>query len=436
MNLTLQSHRWNFPYVDQRPKFIIEQKIEKNVRGCPFLEASVLGRIEMKQEVDIVEVLDWPFMALKFCGFEFLARSPGITRKHKAIFYGKRLYFAFFCVNFVLGQLCQLIHLTRSYNQIESFITVLAGVVNMHGLQIKIATMWCRNLKIIQTLKRWGRIDTSKVSPECSAQIEKLLKAFRRVEMVKVVLTVSAVSFQCLLPIIRFLFFNGFWYNELPWKIWYPLDVSDETTFNITFCWTFWIFFNFGLLLFAIEMIIYGLIMTVSIHFKILTHEIVKTIALNGNLKPLVGRHCELIEIAHQLNEIFSKVFLTTLYGSSSLMCVAAYMATVSNDIFSLAKYLVFSVVVTFQILFLCHLGNLLLDSSHEIFDAILLSKWYEKNKMTRLAVRMMQMQALRPCKLKAWKFVSLNFSALLAVLSTAFSYYTLLKSLKQNSFV
>jgi 7tm Odorant receptor len=134
--------------------------------------------------------------------------------------------------------------------------------------------------------------------------------------------------------------------------------------------------------------------MTIAIQFIILSHDVGRAIAQIENLKPLIDRHCSLIKVSTQLNGIFSQAFFVNFYGSSVVICVAAVRMALSDDLVSLVKFGSFCLLILFHIISLCHLGNMLQESSQSVIDSIFYSQWYENGRKVARFTNMMQMQA------------------------------------------
>jgi 7tm Odorant receptor len=382
-------------------------------------------------KVDIFELLSLPFKVLKLCGLDYHARSRGITRKQKLIYWMKLFFFKFICFNFALCQVFQLVKLSMTFRELKVFETVLAGVIKMLIVQTGMLVIFRRKAEINKIFNRWGRIDLSRLESknEHKKRIVVLLLYYKRLHALKVVVCIVTRIVLCFGSIIKY-FIHGIWYQDLPLNAWYPFALTDRRFFNFAFCWSCWILIVDGIFLFASDMIICGLVMVLAFQLIILSHDVEKALNEDKSLKPLVVRHCELIKAVHQVNKMFSETFLITVLGSSVMICVGAYFALFSKDLQVLTKFCLLFFMVVFKISFLCHLGSVLNESSESVANVIVLSDWYQRNKDIKLFSKMIQTQALLGCELKAGKFFKLNFVTLLAILNTAYSYFSLLKAI------
>jgi hypothetical protein len=155
-------------------------------------------------KVDAVDLLSWSFTALKLCGLNFMAKSPGITRRQKSVHYIKLSYFAFMIVNFALGQILQIMYLPMAYTEdLIVFANVLAAVINMLGISIKIFSILRNRAEIWQMLKQWGQINTTILSPKSEKEVKKLLVGFKQFKTIKLSLTALTVFAYSIGPILR-----------------------------------------------------------------------------------------------------------------------------------------------------------------------------------------------------------------------------------------
>lgn len=377
----------------------------------------------------MIELLSLPLQILRLCGVNFRARSPGITRKQKLLHNLRLFYFWFTFFNFAIGQIFQFINLTKTSQDVKVFVAVLAGAVNMMGVEISILTILRHKDEINKIFDQWVCIDISRLDlkDDYKRRIVKLLKEFKHFEAVKVIASIVTRIMFCIGPIAKY-FKTGFWYQDLPWKIWFPIDLTEKVSFNVAYVWSCWMVTASGFFMFVADLMTYAVIMVLAFQLIILSHDITKAIEERKNLKTLVTRHCELIEAVAKVKEIFSEIFLIQVVGSSILISIGAYYAVFSNEPTILIKFGFLFFMVLFKVSFLCHLGNFLTESSQLVVESIVLSDWHEQSTNTKLCVKMMQTQALRGCDLTAGKFFKLDFITLQIILKAGYSYFTFLE--------
>jgi 7tm Odorant receptor len=380
-------------------------------------------------EVEIFQVILWPIKALKMCSFDFLPSPPDTTRRQKIISAAKKVYFTFVCVSCILMLFSQFINLLNSHQSFEN--SLIATGVMLYGfvVQTKLYSFLQNKKTIIKIFTLFERVDSSGLNIKTIEANNRQIGKYQKVKIFRVMAISWTTLVLCFGPIIKY-WFTGIWYHELVWKFWLPFDKYNKNYYNFVFWWMNWNIMNVSILFFATDMLIYGLVLTASIEFNNLSFDVKEALDWNGNLSPLIERHIKITQNVKQINKMFSKTFILNFLVSSYLLCASAYMISTSEDFSDFSRFASVFLAHFSQIAVLCFIGNLIESSSQEIFNAIQASKWYEDNKKVKFGALMMTMRSRKACELKAWKFVSLNFSTLMIILNTAYSYYTCLKSL------
>ncbi|XP_061714850.1 odorant receptor 4-like [Cydia pomonella] len=83
------------------------------------------------------------------------------------------------------------------------------------------------------------------------------------------------------------------------------------------------------------------------------------------------------------------------------------------------------------QIYLLCFYGDMIMTSSMEVSNAMYNSKWYTVNAKVAKHLYVVQMRAQKPSKLTAYSYADVNLKAFTKILSTAWSYFALLKTME-----
>lgn len=378
-------------------------------------------------EVSSISILKLPFKTLKLTGFDIMSYTKGKTRRESLIESAKSAYFCFYCVNLLVCHVLQTIFLFTSYEDLNVSINVLSGVINMTVLQWKLLTVWRHKTIIVEIFYTLGVTDFNLAPQKLRLKVSKVLKGFKVFEVCQfVALSLTTLSF-CLMPVVKY-FLNEVWYSDLPWDFWLPFDRFDKNYYNFVYLWINWMFINVIFLFFSLDMIIYGMIVMISVHFIILNYYIRET---PNEVSKLSERHVNLICLVHKLNDLFSPSLLLNFIGSSIVICVAAFLLASSNQMIELINYGFLLQMLMGQIFLLCYLGNLLKTSSLSLRNSIYSSNWYGKNdKKITIGLQLMLMQAQQPSQVTAWKFTALNYETFTTVLNATYSYYMLLRSI------
>ncbi|XP_072946334.1 odorant receptor 67c-like [Epargyreus clarus] len=130
------------------------------------------------------------------------------------------------------------------------------------------------------------------------------------------------------------------------------------------------------------------------------------------------------------LEMIFTKSTLFNFVSSSILICLTGFNVMAIEDSPYVMTFLSFLSSCLLQIFLLCFFGDMLMRSSMEIGDAVYKSKWYETKPTIAKNLLLVQTRSQKPCRLTASGFADVNLRAFMKILSTAWSYFALLKTM------
>ncbi|XP_035728389.1 odorant receptor Or2-like [Vespa mandarinia] len=154
--------------------------------------------------------------------------------------------------------------------------------------------------------------------------------------------------------------------------------------------------------------------------------------------KRCVEHHRTLFDYVDELERIFTTATLFQLLMSSIMLCVAGFQLFMSNGI-TRRQYLFFSHIYGcfFQLFVTTFAGNEVIIESRAVGDAAYNANWqtlsHEPYKKIKMGLMMMMLRAKRPCYITAGGFFPLSLETFMGVLSTAMSYFTLLRNLEED---
>ncbi|XP_006567985.2 odorant receptor 13a isoform X2 [Apis mellifera] len=161
--------------------------------------------------------------------------------------------------------------------------------------------------------------------------------------------------------------------------------------------------------------------------------------ALNGadpNSAAIMGdnviRHQQAIKFADTLERIINLLALGQFVISTGLICFAGFQITsMMEDKGRLMKYSTFLNSAILELFMFSFSGNGLIDESEGIGESAYNSGWIG-SRFCR-SVQIMMMRSKIPSKITAAKFYSMSLESFSAVLSTSFSYFTVLTATKNE---
>ncbi|XP_003705207.1 odorant receptor 13a [Megachile rotundata] len=145
-----------------------------------------------------------------------------------------------------------------------------------------------------------------------------------------------------------------------------------------------------------------------------------------------VLRHRRAIEYADALERIINVLALGQFMISTGLICFAGFQITsMMQDKGRLMKYSTFLNSAILELFMFSFSGNGLIDESEAVGESAYSSGWIGSRLSKSLQIMMMRSQT--PSKITAAKFYSMSLQSFSSVLSTSFSYFTVLKATKDD---
>ncbi|XP_043272510.1 odorant receptor 13a-like [Venturia canescens] len=145
-----------------------------------------------------------------------------------------------------------------------------------------------------------------------------------------------------------------------------------------------------------------------------------------------VKRHQDAIKFADTLERIINVLALGQFVISTALVCCAGFqLASMIEDKSRLMKYFSFLNSAIFELFLFSYSGNQLIDESEAIIDSAYASEWI--GGPFCLNLRILMLRATRPSKITAAKFYDMSLKSFSSVLSTSFSYFTVLQTMNEE---
>ncbi|XP_012283518.1 odorant receptor 13a-like [Orussus abietinus] len=227
------------------------------------------------------------------------------------------------------------------------------------------------------------------------------------------------------------------------------VDACETPVFEI-----FFVMETVGLLYLGISYFIFDVTLTVLnifivTEFKILQHRVEVVFQPEENpdkrylqcqeLIDCIHKQNELIWIVEKMENVFSMVILGQMLMSSLLICVTGY--AVMSGIATIVKTCLYAAHLMgdcTQLLLITISCNDLMTESSNVSDAIYRSNWYlvpndSFGKFVRKNVQIIMIRSQKCCYLSAGGFVAVSLQTFTKVMSTAGSYFALLRHLEEE---
>ncbi|XP_064073273.1 odorant receptor 85c-like [Vanessa tameamea] len=149
------------------------------------------------------------------------------------------------------------------------------------------------------------------------------------------------------------------------------------------------------------------------------------------DIKVIVIKHQKLLSLAETLNEIFGGIIFSQVSFSSVIICCYSFMAVIADGMF--LKNLTASLGIMFAIFIIAWPGQMLSDASNNVAAAAYRCLWYERGKKFRKCIAIIIARSQRECHLSALGFSDLTLAMFSKVISTSWSYLSLLNQMYDN---
>ncbi|GAB0093737.1 Odorant receptor [Sergentomyia squamirostris] len=231
---------------------------------------------------------------------------------------------------------------------------------------------------------------------------------------------------------------TGIFHRVLPYSIWYPFNETKRIRYIIIYIQQNWGAFASMIGVLATDLFFGCFITQLSMQFKALSKHLAfittprRTRRMrNLRIKNAIERHNTLIDLCFEMEDIYNFSILCNFVLSSLMICLVGFQATNPVVHFDMwFKYVVFLICALWQVFCLCYYGDTLVEDSQSLSWGAFSSQWYREDPQYQKYILMIIMRAQKPLSLTAGKFSMVSLRSFTAILSTAFSYFTLLRTL------
>ncbi|XP_023301661.2 odorant receptor 83a [Lucilia cuprina] len=154
-------------------------------------------------------------------------------------------------------------------------------------------------------------------------------------------------------------------------------------------------------------------------------------------IKKCVDHHRYIVDCLNKMEAFYSPIWFFKTGEVIFLMCLVAFVSvksTTANSSFmkavSLGQYLV---LVAWELLIICYFGEMIYINSQRCGEALLRCPWYIHMREMKYDFLLFLLNSKRPFKLTAGKIYTLNVERFKGVITTAFSFLTLLQKMDQR---
>ncbi|XP_063543019.1 odorant receptor 4-like [Cydia strobilella] len=260
---------------------------------------------------------------------------------------------------------------------------------------------------------------------------------------------------------------TGTYKVTFPYNVKYFFDPYSKAVWPFVYVYLVWASTIAFLNTFGTDTFFFAFCVYMRMHFRILQRRFQDAVCEREGrqIVEVVKRHQDVINLADQMEILYSKSTLFSMVTSSILICLCAFNATVMtvkdmgvvisfmaflsmlltqifllcyfgdmlmksvrNRVMMMMMMMFLSISLT-QIFLLCYFGDMLMKSSTEISDAIYNSQWYQADQRMKRNVLFVLSRSRIPCKLTASGFADVNMELFTSILGRSWSFFALLKT-------
>ncbi|KAL0821159.1 hypothetical protein ABMA28_005778 [Loxostege sticticalis] len=332
----------------------------------------------------------------------------------------------------IIGESCFLVSRYSPENLLE--LTQLAPCLCQGLLSaLKILPIAAKKEKIFELTKCLDRLySTILMDAHKKAVVQRemtLVKILMKYFFILNAILISVYNFSTLI----FMFYSYLVRSEvefmLPYAVIVPFSTETWVTWFIVYIYSISCGFICVLYFTTVDALYCVLTSHICKNFAIISNEIQGINASNvGNLKDLVRNHQYVLKLSEDLEEIFRLPNLFNVLVGSLEICALGFNLTMGS-ITEKPKSFLFLSSVLLQILFMSVFGENLIRESRKIGDAAFCSKWYDIDMSSKKTILIIMTRCRKQQQLTAYKFSVISYGSFTKIISTSWSYFTILKT-------
>nr|AXY83390.1 putative odorant receptor 12 [Conopomorpha sinensis] len=214
---------------------------------------------------------------------------------------------------------------------------------------------------------------------------------------------------------------------KYPVKVPFPVD----NWFSWTIVYTHAVMCGFCIIWFltTADLLFCNLTCQACVNFAVICNEL-ENLPINDEaaIRETVIRHQNLIKFSQEIENVFTGPNFVNVCLQSLMICTLGFHMTISKAT-NIPSLIVFLLSTLLQIFLMSLYGEKLIYESGRVSHSAFLSKWYKMNEKCKKDIYMIRERAMRPQALTAYKFSVICYASFVKIISTAWSYFTILKT-------
>ncbi|KAJ3652159.1 hypothetical protein Zmor_018148 [Zophobas morio] len=218
-------------------------------------------------------------------------------------------------------------------------------------------------------------------------------------------------------------------------RCWFPFNFDYSPVFEIVFVHQFYTCTMVSLIILDLTMLLCGFLMHIINQLKHLRNLIAKLNCLEAvfakKIRFCIQYHQQIIIYSDKTNEAFSTMMMLHLTLTSLVISALGFEILIVDNFHDSLRFTLHLLGWLVLLLLICYYGQLLIDESIAIAEDIYYVPWDAASVDVRKDIYMMLMRSQKPLTLNAANMGVMSFPTFLGVISSAYSYFTLLLNIK-----
>ncbi|CAH1637292.1 unnamed protein product [Spodoptera littoralis] len=145
-------------------------------------------------------------------------------------------------------------------------------------------------------------------------------------------------------------------------------------------------------------------------------------------LADIIKEHQYILKLGEDLEDIFTAPNLFNVLVGSLEICALGFNLT-TGSWQQIPGCILFLLSVLLQILMMSVFGENMIRESTKIGDAAFLCKWYKMDEKSKKIILTIMIRSKKPQQLTAYKFSTISYASFTKIISTSWSYFTILRT-------
>ncbi|XP_026669564.1 odorant receptor 4-like isoform X2 [Ceratina calcarata] len=157
-----------------------------------------------------------------------------------------------------------------------------------------------------------------------------------------------------------------------------------------------------------------------------------KTSILNRRFVQIIDHHLRILRFSAAVDFILREICLVELVNSTCCICLLEYYCIADweqSNTTSLITYMMLLISLTFNVLILCYIGDLLIEKTSSVGQSCFMIDWYNLPSKTIQGLVLIIAMSGSPVKISAGSIVDLSLSTFANILKTSVAYLNFLRT-------